>query len=64
MKVKLLVSRGGPGIDQRAGDEIDVSDAEGKRMIEANQAVPVGRGPAAEKKETATKKAPAEKATK
>jgi hypothetical protein len=61
MKLKLLVSRGGPGVNDNAGDEIDVSDAEGARMIEAGHAVPV-RGA---KAETTTKKTPAaEKASK
>jgi hypothetical protein len=41
MKVKLLVSRGGIGFSQNFGDEIEVSAAEGKRMIEAGHAVPV-----------------------
>jgi len=60
MKVKLLVGRGGPGLDQNAGDEVEVSDAEGKRMIESAQAIPV----AGKKAETATKKQTTEKAVK
>lgn len=61
MKIKLLIGRGGPNISDSAGDEIEVNDAEGQRMIEAGQAVPV-RGA---KAETATKKKPAtEKADK
>lgn len=60
MKVKLLVSRCGPDVSQNAGDEIEVSDAEGKRMIEADQAVPVR----SEKKQTATRKFTTEKAVK
>lgn len=64
MKVKLLVSRAGVGFSQSVGDEVDVSDAEGKRMIEAGQAVPVRETQAKAPKETATKKAVSEKAVK
>lgn len=39
MEVKLLVSRVGAGFSQSAGEIIQVSDAEGLRMIEAGQAV-------------------------
>lgn len=60
MKVKLLVSRCGPIVNDNAGDEIEVSEAEGGRMIEAGQAVPVR----AEKKQTATRKPTTEKAVK
>ncbi len=38
MKVKLLVSRSGPDGAQNAGDEIDVSGEEAKRMVGAGQA--------------------------
>ena len=41
MKVKLLTSRAGVDFSQNAGDVIDVSEAEGKRMIEAGQAAPI-----------------------
>jgi hypothetical protein len=41
MKVKLLVSRAGAGFVQNRGDEIEVGDAEGARMIAAEQAVAV-----------------------
>jgi len=34
MKVKLLVSRAVIGDSQNVGDEIEVSDAEGARMVE------------------------------
>lgn len=46
MKIKLLVSRAGPGGAYSVGDEIDVSDAEAKRMFEAvpPQAIPVRHG--------------------
>lgn len=60
MKIKLLTSRSGLDGAFAIGDEIDVSDAEGARMIEAGQAMPVR----AEKRETATRKPSAEKATK
>ena len=59
MKVKLLVSRSGPAGAQNVGDEIDVSDDEGKRMIEAGQCQPV-RGATPEK---AVKRSPSEKAS-
>lgn len=60
MKIRLLTSRSGPAGAHNAGDEIEVSDAEAKRMIEAAQAEPVRRARA----ETATPKSKAEKATK
>jgi len=43
MKVKLLVPRCGPAGAQNIGDVIEVSDAEAKRMMEAEpaQCVPV-----------------------
>lgn len=40
MKVKLLVSRSGADGAFSPGDVIEVSAAEGKRMIEAVQCVP------------------------
>ena len=58
MKVKLLVGRSGPDLNQVAGEEIDVGEDEGKRMIAAGQAEAVRSA----RKETATKKT--EKATK
>jgi hypothetical protein len=57
MKVKLLCSRVSPSFSQNAGDEIEVEDDEGLRMIEAGQCVP------ASKKETASAKNISEKAT-
>lgn len=51
MKVKLLTSRAGPNFSQTAGEEIEVDKAEGVRMIEDGQAVPVTK-----KRETATRK--------
>lgn len=50
MKVKLLVSRAGVGFVQNAGDEIDVDDEQAQRMIEAQQAVPVGKAPAKQRR--------------
>lgn len=54
MKVKLLTSRGGPSGDQKAGDIIEVSDAEAIRLFEADppQAEPFRE---AKKPEKATK---------
>ena len=60
MKIELLVGRSGINLSQSPGDIIDVSDAEGTRMIAANQAVPVR----AEKKERAVKFNKSEKAIK
>lgn len=48
MKVELLVARAGLDFSQSAGDVVEVSDDEAKRMIEAGQAKPV-RGVAPEK---------------
>lgn len=41
MKIKLLVSRSGFHGAQSVGEEIEVGNAEGIRMIEAGQATPV-----------------------
>lgn len=41
MKVKLLIARAGVDFTQNAGDEVEVSAEEGKRLIEAGQAAPV-----------------------
>ena len=43
MKVRLLISRSGPDCTQKVGEEIDVTDAEAKRLMEASppKAVPV-----------------------
>lgn len=56
MKVRLLCCRVGADFVQNRGDEVEVDKDEGLRMIEAGQAVEVG------KKETATNKAKTEKA--
>lgn len=45
MKVKLLISRAGTGFVQSAGDVVEVSNGEAKRMIEAGQAEPVTEKP-------------------
>lgn len=60
MKVKLLISRGGAGFTQNAGDEVEVSEDEAKRMIEAGQAVPIAES----KTETAVSKKQTQKAVK
>lgn len=44
MQVQLRESRVSEGFSQRPGDVINVSDAEGERMIQAGQAVPYGPG--------------------
>lgn len=41
MKVRLLQSRAGNGVVYSAGDEIEVSEAEAKRMIDSNKAIPL-----------------------
>ena len=59
MKVKLLVSRTGADGAQNRGDEIDVSPAEAKRMVDAGQCEIVRTA----KAERAVPKPKAEKAT-
>lgn len=51
MKVRLLISRAGNGFVQSAGDEVEVSDEEAKRLMEAvpPKAVPVRETRATEK---------------
>lgn len=56
MKVVLKVSRAGATFSQNAGDEIEVTAAEAKRLIEAGHAF------AKKKTERATSKDKAEKA--
>lgn len=51
MKVKLLVSRSGDRFTQEAGQVIEVSNTEGKRLVEKGRAEPVK-----EQRETATRK--------
>ena len=56
MKIKMLVSMAGVDFALSPGDETDrFPDDEAKHLVEVGYAVPV----AAEKRETATKKAPA-----
>lgn len=65
MKIKLLCSRVGPDVVQNRGDEVEVDDAEGLRMIEAGQAAPaavdVEEAKNKTEAETATKKSPLKK---
>ncbi len=60
MKVVLCVGRAGVGFSQNPGDEIEVSDREGKALIDSGQAVPSRIN----KTERAVKKSKAEKAIK
>lgn len=60
MKVVLLVSRAGTNFSQSVGDIIEVSDGEGKRLIDSMQAKPL-RGKTPKRRpavETAARKAP------
>jgi F0F1-type ATP synthase membrane subunit b/b' len=61
MKVRLLVARAGADFSQNRGDVIEVSAAEGERMIEAGQAEILRQAAAPEK---AVRAAAVEKATK
>lgn len=56
MKVKLLVSRAGLAGASSVGDEIEVGEAEGVRMIEAGQAVPVREQPVERPVETTARR--------
>lgn len=58
MRVRLLQDRATLAAVQSAGDEVEVSPAEAKRMIEAGQAQPVRRS----KPDCAVPAATAEKA--
>ncbi len=60
MKVKLLTSRAGLDFSQNRDEEIEVSAAEGKRLIEAGQAIPVR----AAKVQTTSKRSKSEKTSK
>lgn len=60
MKIRMLVSRAGLNSAQSPGDEIEVSEAEAKRMIAAGQAELVR----AAKAEKAVKRSASEKAVK
>lgn len=66
MKVVLLVSRAGTNFTQSVGDVIEVSDDEGKRLLDSNQAKAAGgkspgRLPVVE---SAARKAPKKRAKK
>jgi hypothetical protein len=61
MKIRLLVSRAGALGAQDCGQEIEVSDAEAIRMIEAGQAEALRDAPEPER---AVKRARTEKASK
>ena len=50
MKVKMLVSMAGPDISRNVGDEIDIDDAEAKRLIEASFAIPLAPEPVTERR--------------
>lgn len=58
MKVRLKIGRAGIGFSQNAGDAVDVTADEAKRLIDSGQAEPV------KKVERAVPKAKAEKAVK
>lgn len=60
MLIELLVSRATIMGLQDIGDEIDVPDDEARRMIKADQAVPVRR----KKSETTTRRTRSERAVK
>lgn len=60
MKIKLLMARATATGSEDRGDVIEVSSAEGARMIDAGQAVPVR----AKSPEKAVKTSAAEKASK
>ena len=57
MKVKLLISRATAKEVYKVGDEIEVSDREAQRLVEAGKAVVVQAAP---KRETTRKRAVAE----
>ena len=61
MKIRMLTSMAGADFSHNFGDEIEVTDAEGKRFIEAGIAEPVVN---ATKIERAVKKVVKSKATK
>lgn len=56
MKVKLITGRAGVNWSQAAGEEIEVSNEEGKRLIEMQRAVLVR-----EKREKATRQSQEER---
>ena len=60
MKVKLTTSRSGPRISQQAGDVIEVSDAEGERLLARHMAEPVDGTPKIGPRHPAPERATAE----
>lgn len=44
MKVRILISRQGPGVSDDPGDIRDVSEKEAKRMFDAGEAEPLKAG--------------------
>lgn len=55
MKVRLQIPRSGPAGSYGIGDEIEVSDAEAKRLIESNKAAPARDAPEPERAVTRKK---------
>lgn len=51
MKIKMLTGMSGPAVSVASGDEMEVSDDEGKRLIKAGFAAQLGG-----ERRTATKK--------
>jgi len=66
MKVELLVSRAGTNFTQSVGEVIEVSDDEGKRLLDSNQAKAVGGKPPSRRPvvESAARKAPKKRSKK
>ncbi len=66
MKVELLVSRAGTNFTQSVGEVIEVSDDEGKRLLDSNQAKAVGGKSPSRKPvvESAARKAPKKRSKK
>lgn len=54
MKVRLLIGRSGPSGAFSAGDEIEVSETEGYRLVEAGKATPIASQPKSQKRRKAT----------
>ena len=54
MKVRLLIGRSGPSGSFSAGDEIEVSETEGYRLVEAGKASPVASQAPRQKRRKAT----------
>lgn len=58
MKIKMLTPISGVFYSATGGEEIDVDDAEGKRLIEAGLAVSAPKAKRSTKRETRTVSAP------